>query len=163
MLGRLQEIQQVTEAIQSGSVSVVWITGGPGFRKTTVASKTAHELNRLEPERAILFCSLRCTKRFHDAAILMTLTCSKNQTRLPEKPKQWLLNWSKQQVSKVTFVLDNADDVLEYDDTNDFLNLLQEMKRFSENKVTFIITSRKAYTRVSPESTKNVRLACLPV
>ena len=163
MFGRLQDIQQVTEAIQSGSVSVVWITGGPGFGKTTVASKAAHELNRLERERAILFCSLRCTKRFHDAAILMTLTCSKKQTHLPEKPKQWLLNWSKQQVSKVTFILDNADDVLEYDDTNDFLNLLEEMKRFSENKVTFIITPRKAYTTVIPESTKNVRLACLPV
>ena len=93
----------------------------------------------------------------------MALTCSKNQTHLPQKPKQWLLNWSKQQVSKVTFVLDNADDVLEYDDTNDFLNLLEEMKRSSENKSTFIITSRKAYTTISPESTKNVRLACLPV
>ena len=93
----------------------------------------------------------------------MTLICSKNQTHLPEKPKQWLLNWSKQQVSKVTFVLDNADDVLEHDDTNDFLNLLEEMKRFSENKTTFIITSRKAYTTVSPESTKIVRLASLPV
>ena len=151
MFGRLQEIQQVTKAIQSGSVSVVWITGGPGFGKTTVASKAARELNRLERERAILFCSLRCTKRFHDAAILMTLICSKNQTHLPEKPKQWLLNWSKQQVSKVTFVLDNADDVLEYDDTNDFLNLLEEMKRFSENKATFISTSRKAYTTVSPK------------
>ena len=162
MFGRLQEIQQVTEAIQSGSVCVVWITGGPGFGKTTVASKAAHELNRLERERVILFCSLRCTKRFYDAAILMTLTCSKNQTHLPEKPKQWLLNWSKQQVLKVTFVLDNADDVLKYDDTNDFLNLLGEMKRFSENKVTFIITSREAYTRVSPKSTKNVRLASLP-
>lgn len=162
MFGRLQEIQQVTEAIQSGSVSVVWITGAPGFGKTTVASKAARELNKLESERAILFCSLRCTKRFHDAAILMTLTCSKNQAHMSEKPKQWLLNWSKQQVSKVTFVLDNADDVLEHDDTNDFLNLLEEMKRFSENKTTFIITSRKAYTTVSPESTKIVRLASLP-
>ena len=94
MFGRLQEIQQVTEAVQGGSVSVVWITGGPGFGKTTVASKAVHELKRLECERAILFCSLRCTKRFHDAATLMALACTKNQTHLPEKPKQWLLNRS---------------------------------------------------------------------
>ena len=162
MFGRLQEVQQLTEAVQGRSVSVVWITGGPGFGKTTVASKAAHELNRLECEHAILFCSLRCTKRFHNAAILMALTCSKNPTRLPEKPKQWLLNWSKQQVSKVTFVLDNADEVLEHDDTNDFLHFLEEMKRLSKNKATFIITSRKAYTTVSTESTKNVPLASLP-
>lgn len=87
MFGRLQEIQQVTEAIQSESVSVVWITGGPGFGKTTVASKAAHELTWLECKRAVLFCSLRSTKSFHDAATLMTLSCSKNQTHLPEKPK----------------------------------------------------------------------------
>ena len=53
MFGRLHEIQQITEAIQSGSVSVVWITGGPGFGKTTVANKAAHELSRLDCERVV--------------------------------------------------------------------------------------------------------------
>ena len=161
MFGRWQEIQQVIKVIQSELVSIVWITGGPGFGKTTVASKAAHELTRLECRRAVMFCSLRSTKSFHYAATLMTLSCNENQTHLPEKPKHWLLNWSKQQVSKVTFVLDNADEVLEYDDRNDFLNLLEEMKRLSEKKVTFIITSRKAYITVSPQS--NVRLAILSV
>ena len=111
MFGRLHEIKQVTEAIQSGSVSIVWITGGPGFGKTTVANKAAHELSRLDCKRAVLFCSLRSTKSLSDAATLMTLACSEKQTQPPANPQHWLLNWSKQQTSKVTFVLDNADDV----------------------------------------------------
>ena len=163
MFGRLQEIQQVTEAIQGGSFSVVWITGGPGFGKTTVASKAAHELSRLDCKRTVLFCSLRSAKSFHDVATLMTLVCSKNQTQPPEKPKQWLLNWSKQQLSNVTFVLDNADEALEDNDCiNEFINLLEDMRRLSRQNVTFIITSRTACNTTSPQ-TKSVRLACLPV
>ena len=163
MFGRFQEIQQVTQAIQSGSVSVVWITGGPGFGKTTVASKAAHELSRLDCERAVLFCSLRSAKSFRDVATLMTLVCSKNQTQPPDKPEQWLLNWSKQQVSNVTFVLDNADEALEDGDCiNEFTNLLEDMRRLSRQNVTFIITSRTACSTTSPH-TENVRLACLPV
>ena len=80
MFGTTQEIQQVTEAIQSGSVSVVWITGGPGFGKTTVASKAAHELSKPKNDRRVLFCSLRSKKTFHDAATLMALACSMIQS-----------------------------------------------------------------------------------
>ena len=161
MFGRLHEIQQVTEAIQSGSVSVVWITGGPGFGKTTVASKAAHELTRLASERAVLFCSLRSKKTLHDVATLMSLACSKTQTQPPETPQHWLLNWSKQQVSNVTFVLDNADEILEDSDCKEFMNLLEEMRKFSRN-VTFMITSRKICSFPSLHNTENVRLDCLP-
>ena len=162
MFGRLQEIQQVTEAIQSESVSVVWITGGPGFGKTTVANKAAHELSRFDCEREVFFCSLRSTKSLSEAAMLMALACSKNQTQPPENPQHWLLNWSKQQSSKVTFVLDNADEVLEDSDCiNGFLNLLENMRRLSRQNVTFIITSRMACITPSSQS-KNVRLPCLP-
>ena len=163
MFGRLHQIQQIIEAIQSGSFSVVWITGGPGFGKTTVANKAAHELFRLDSERAVLFCSFRSTKSFRDAATLMTLACSKNQTQPPENPQHWLLNWSKQQTSKITFVLDNADEVLEHSDSiNEFSNLLENMRSLSGQNVTFIITSRMACSTLSSQS-KNVRLSSLPV
>ena len=161
--GRLQEIRQVTEAIQSGSVSVVWITGGPGFGKTTVANKAAHELSRLDCERAVLFCSLRSTRSLSEAATLMALACSENQTQPPEDPQHWLLNWSKQKSSMVTLVLDNADEVLEDSVCrNEFLNLLENTRRLSRQNITFIITSRMAF-RANSSQPKNVRLACLQV
>ena len=93
----------------------------------------------------------------------MTLACSENQTQPPENPQHWLLNWSKQKSSRVTFVLDNADEVLEDSDCiNEFLNLLENMRRLSGQNVTFIITSRMACSTTSSPS-KTVRLACLPV
>ena len=128
MFGRLQEIQ-VTKAIQSESVSVVWITAGPGYGKTTVANKAAHGLSRFDCEWKVFFCSLRSTKSFSEAAMLMALACNKNQMQPPENTQYWFLNWSKQQQSsKVTFVLHNADEVLEDSDCiNEFLNLLENM------------------------------------
>ena len=93
----------------------------------------------------------------------MTLACSENQRQPPENPQHWLLNWSKQKSSRVTFVLDNADEVLEDSDCiNKFLNLLENMRSLSGQKITFIITSRTACSTTSSQS-KNVRLACLPV
>ncbi|KAJ7369475.1 Eukaryotic translation initiation factor 4 gamma [Desmophyllum pertusum] len=97
VFGRLDEIQQITDAIQSGTVSLVWITGGPGFGKTTVANKAAHELAKPEYDRAVLFCSLRSKATLYDVATLMTLACSTNQMKPPENTQHWLLNWSKQQ------------------------------------------------------------------
>ena len=162
MFGRFQEMQQVIEAIQSESVCVVWITGGPGFGKTTLANKAAHELSNIDCERVVLFCSLRSTKSLSEAAMLMALACSKNHTQPPENPQHWLLNWSKQQSSKVTFVLDNADEVLEDSDCiNEFLNLLENMRRLSRQNVTFIITSRMACSTPNSQS-ENIRLPCLP-
>ncbi|KAJ7349553.1 hypothetical protein OS493_038593 [Desmophyllum pertusum] len=84
--GRSKETDEVVEAIQSGEEAVVLITGGPGFGKTTVAKRAARSHGR---------------------------TCE--QPQLQENPQLWLQNWSKQLKGNVTFVLDNADDVLDRD------------------------------------------------
>ncbi len=161
MFGRLREIQQVTEVIQIKSVPVVWITGGPGFGKSTVAKKAAHKLAKPENDRTVLFCSLRSETTLHDVATLMTLACSKNQMQPPENPQHWLLTWSKQQVTKVTFVLDNADEVLEGADCKEFMGVLEKIRTFSRRNVTFIITSGKACTHNQLQDA-SVRLGCLP-
>ena len=58
VFGRSKEIQQVVKAVQSGTVSIAVITGGPGFGKTTVANKVAHKLAKSEDCRSVLCCSL---------------------------------------------------------------------------------------------------------
>jgi len=62
MFGRSQELQQVKECLQSATVSIVVITGGPGFGKTTVAKAVAHELAKSENRQTVLFCSLQSMK-----------------------------------------------------------------------------------------------------
>ena len=46
----------------------------------------------------------------------------------------------------VTFILDNADDVLESGDgPAEFARLLQDMRMLAKDNVTFVVTSRKAF------------------
>ena len=161
VFGRQQEIQEVTEIIQRGQVPAVVITGGPGIGKTVVANKVCHELVAdREYNTALLFCHLGSKTTLMDVANSMILVCSNNYSQPPENPERWLLNWSKQQKQRVTFVLDNADDVLETPDCAQFVRMLSDMRVFSGLHVNFIITSRKIIKDPSLEI-KEVRLKSL--
>ena len=169
--GRTEEIKQVTKAIQEGKTAAVIITGGPGFGKTTVANNVAHELVANEEYKtAVMFCSLRSKTKISDVATSLILACSKNLSQPPENPKHWLLNWSKQQEQRVTFVLDNADNILESDDRSQFVGILRDMRNLSGRNINFVVTSGKAFTdpnmtttevrlnALSPEDAQNVLL-----
>ena len=172
VFGRSEEIKLVTEAIQVERVGAVVITGGPGFGKTTVANKVAHQLvaNRYY-KNMVLFCPLRSKTTVNDVATSMILSCNKNHSQPPDNPLHWLLNWSKQQTENVTFVLDNADDVLESADRSQFISILRDMRILSGQNVSFVVTSRRVFkdsglkmTEVrlkplSPEESKNVLMA----
>lgn len=146
VFGRSQEIGMVTEAIQREGIAAVVITGGPGFGKTTVANKVAHNLaNNQHDRNTVLFCALRLMTTVVEVATAMILACNKNHSQPSENPKHWLLNWSKKQMANVTFVLDNADDVLESDDRIQFTSILRDMRILSAHKVTFVVTSRRLF------------------
>ena len=174
MFGRSQELQLVRDNIESETVAMVLITGGPGFGKTTLAKAVAHDL-AAKPERCVLFCRLLSKHTFNEVAIEMIHSCGncKSVTQLPEKPDQWLKDWSRQTQKPVTFVLDNADDVLESDQRQRFLflSILREMRWLSQKKVTFVVTSRKEFkipelpseyvvlSSLKPEQAKEVLLS----
>ena len=158
IFGRSQDIRVVIEALQTERVAAVLITGGPGFGKTTLANKVAHELVDNERYRnTVLFCSLRSKTTVFDVAISMILACSKNYSQPPENPQHWLLNWSKQQTENVTFVLDNADDVLGSDGRTQFTSILRDLRILSGQRVTFVITTRRVF-KDSSLKMKEVRL-----
>ena len=157
MFGRDDEIKEVIRIVQTGPEPIVLITGGPGFGKTTVANKVAHELAKPENERTVLFCSLLTHRTFNEVATEMIHSCGTIHTKVPENPKQWLKDWSKQIETQVTFVLDNADGVLESKDRTLFENILCEIRTSSQQKVTFVITSRKTF-KVPNLQLREVRL-----
>ena len=157
VFGRDQQIKEVTEAIQSGREAAVVITGGPGVGKTTVAIKAAYKLVQ-ERGRRVLFCDLTSKKTSRDVETLMLLTCINRVS--PDNPQNWLFSWSKQLTSTVTFVLDNADDVVDHE-CEEFLKFLSDIRTYSRQGVTFIITSRREFGESIIQS-RIVRLGHLP-
>ena len=155
VFGRDKQIKEVIEVIRQEATVV--ITGGPGLGKTTVATKAAYKLKQ-EHGRRLLFCDLTSTKKSHDVANLMLGKCS-NHTSI-DNPQHWLFNWSKKLKSSVTFVLDNADDVVD-SECEEFLKFLSDIRTYSIQKVTFIITSRREFGEGIIQS-RIVRLGQLP-
>ena len=141
VFGRDKQIEDVIEVIQSEREAAVVITGGPGFGKTTVAIKAAYKLEQ-EHGRRVWFCDLTSKKTSRDVETLMLVACSNHTS--PDNPQHWLFHWSKELKSSVTFVLDNADDVVD-SDCEEFLKFLSGIRTFSRQKVTFIITSRRKF------------------
>ena len=157
IIGREEDIQRVMEAVQTETSDAVLITGGPGFGKTTVASKVAHELVKPEYKKSVYFCHLRSKTTINDGAMSMLLACSENLAQPPEAPQHWLLNWCKQPLKNVIFVLDNADQILDADDHGAFLNFLHEISTYSKQNVTFIVTSRQTFN-IPDMNVANIRL-----
>ena len=110
-----------------------------------MAKAVAHELARSENMRKVLFCRLLSKKTFNEVAIEMIHVCGKSYAQPPENPEHWLKDWSRQIEMQVTFVLDNADDILESKQRSSFLDILREMTQLSEKKLTFVITSREQF------------------
>ena len=161
--GRSQDIQKATEAIHNEAAAAVMITGAPGFGKTTVANKVAYELDRLQ--HVVFYCSLRSKASLNEVASSMILVCSTNQCQPPENPQHWLLNWSKQQLDlKITFVLDNADDALESQESrSQFVRMVCDMRNLSKQNITFVITSRKTFNAAGYHLViEEIRLSNLP-
>ncbi|XP_068747837.1 uncharacterized protein [Montipora capricornis] len=144
VFGRAEEIKEATQAIQSGKFSVVVITGAPGFGKTTVANRVAYELARPQNDRTVFYTSLRPKATLDDVATSMFLACSTNQSQPPDNPQLWLRNWSKLRSTGVTFVLDYADGVTECQGSG-FVDLMNEMRALSRQKISFVVTSRKTF------------------
>ena len=162
VFGRSKDIQKATEAIHNEAASAVMITGAPGFGKTTVANKVAYELDRLQ--HVVFYYSLRSKASLNEVASSMILVCSTNQCQPPENPQHWLLNWSKQQLHlKITFVLDNADDALESQDSRgQFVRMVCDMRKLSKQNITFVITSRKTFnSAVYNLAIEEIRLSSL--
>ena len=157
VFGRNQEIERVTKMAEGGDIPVVLVTGGPGFGKTTVAKRVAHELKISEKKGTVLFCSLQTKSTLNEVAIRMVNICGSVSTQVPENPGQWLRDWRKHIQSQVTFVLDNADGVLDSGDRESFLSLLCDLRSLSRQKATFVITTRKTFEH-SDLQPKEVRL-----
>ena len=113
------------------------------FQKSRNCKPFPLELAKPKYNRSVLYCSLLSQASLGDMATTMFLICSNSHSQPPENPTLWLRYWSIQRVEKVTLILDNADHVLESGDRQEFVNMLRDLRIYSRQSLSFIITSRK--------------------
>jgi len=75
-----------------------------------------------------------------------------------------LLNWCRRLKHELILVLDNAEDAMEEDVRNSFTELLKDMRKCSQSKIKFLITSRRSHIdRATGLNVKAIELGPLDV
>ena len=142
--GRVTEVNEVVQSLSgASSTSAVLVYGGAGYGKTTIAIQASYQITRAFDSH-VLFCSLRgfcCSEEDICRNILSICTSGKLTS---ENPKYELLNWCRKLEHKIVIVLDNAEDALEDDIRDLFISLIEQMRKCSQMKMKFLITSRQS-------------------
>lgn len=149
--GRKSECDEIICQVTSKSTRIVSVWGSPGFGKTSVAIAVGHHLQSLE--LPVCFLSLRGLKSKSDLTSKFLGLLRKFLPFSNDEPSQQLslddeLCRIFSRISdSLVCILDNADDLLESgvpNVTNEVIDLLEEILRSNE-KVTFLVTSREAF------------------
>lgn len=155
--GHVTEVNDIVQALSNDSgkgVVAVLVSGIPGIGKTTVAIQACHQLTSKHGS-IVKFCSLRCAHPGEESSkheeskgerelreILNVCVPGHQQTN--ENPRHVLLNWCRRLEHELILVLDNAEDAMEEDVRDSFIELLKEMRKCSQSKLKFLITSRRS-------------------
>ena len=70
--------------------------------------------------------------------------CVPGYQQTNENPRYVLLNWCRRLEHELILVLDNAEDAMEEDVRDFFTELLKDMRKCSQSKLKFLITSRRS-------------------
>ena len=150
--GHTKEVDIIVGALSdssSSAVAGVLVSGIAGVGKSTVAIQAGHELKR-KFESIVKFCSLRgassSKEESEEEGELREIlnVCVPGHQQSSENPRHVLLNWCRRLECELILVLDNAEDAMEYPTGDSFIQLLKAMRRCSECKIKFLITSRRS-------------------
>ena len=88
--------------------------------------------------------------------------CVPGHQQTNENPRHVLLNWCRRLKHELILVLDNAEDAMEEDVRDSFTELLKDMRKCSQSKLKFLITSRRSdIDRASGLNVKAIKLGPL--
>lgn len=155
--GHVMEVNDIVQALSdnnSKAVAAVLVSGISGIGKTTVAIQASIQLTSKHGS-IVKFCSLRCVQLGEESGdydeskgerelreILNVCVPGHQQTN--ENPRHVLLTWCRRLEREMILVLDNAEDVMEEDVKDFFTELLKNMRKCSQSKLKFLITSRRS-------------------
>ena len=147
--GHTEEVDNIVKALSgdSSKTAGVLVSGIAGVGKSTVAIQAGHRLKN-EFESIVKFCSLRgaCKGESEDDGALREIlnVCAPGHQPTSENPKHVLLNWCRRLECELILIVDNAEDAIENRTDYSLSNLLSDMRKCSDCKIKFLITSRRS-------------------
>ena len=139
--GTSDEIQRLTRYVAKEHISIVAVTGGPGYGKSSVAIASSHELVRLGiPVHYVSLSEVNSIEAFVMAFIHTTAKRKKTE-QMPEKDE--IFSWVSSLDTKTVVILDNADllTLNETDLRSNFLKLLKDAVAKS-SYIHFVVATR---------------------
>ena len=139
--GRSEQIQRLIHYVVTEHISIVAVTGGPGYGKSSVAIVSSHELVKLGiPVYYVSLSEVNSIEAFVMTFMQAVGRKMKNE-QLPGKGE--FLSWTSSLDFKTVAVLDNADllTLMRTDLRHDFLKLLKDATARSSN-IHFVVATR---------------------
>ena len=134
-IARDAEIQRVISLIEEEK-AVVSLHGGPGFGKTAIAIEVSHKLDE-DHNVPVIFCQLTTATTVDE---MVRGLCRDVGIYHEDDPKSSLIVWLKNVKSKVIFVMDDIDNLLE--DKTFFYEFVRLLRKNSNQHCQIVTTSR---------------------
>ena len=137
--GREEEIQHIVDLVSIEHVSIISITGGPAYGKSSLAIVSSHRL--MERGIPVYYVSLSVANSIETFIIaFMHATATKKTEEAPHKNE--VLHWVSSLEANTVVILDNADHLaLNEQNRNEFLVLLKDIVAAS-SYVHLVVTTR---------------------
>ncbi|CAB3989383.1 E3 ubiquitin- ligase DZIP3 [Paramuricea clavata] len=135
---REAEIQKVITLLKDEGKAVVSLHGGPGFGKTAIAIEVSHKLSE-DHNIPVIFSQLT-TATTVDEMVLRLCRDVGVYHEDKDDPKSSLILWLKNVKSKVIFVMDDIDNLLE--EKTSFYRFIRLLRKNSNQHCQIVTTSR---------------------
>ena len=149
--GRDDEIQKVITLLKDEENAVVSLHGGPGFGKTAIAIQVSHKLNE-NLGIPVVFSHLDTAATIDEMVLIL---CRDIGIHYEDDPSSSVILWLRNIKSKVIFVMDDIDNLLE--NKTKFYEFLRLLRKSSNQDCQIVTTSRKSF-KIPKLSTPEVQV-----
>ena len=139
---RANEIQTVITSLLSEKKAVVSLHGRPGFGKTAIAIEVSHRLSE-DHNIPVIFSQLTTATSVDEMIRQLCLDVGVNHE--DKDPKSSLILWLKNIKSKVIFVMDDIDNLLDVTSKRAFYDFVRLLRKNSNQSCQIVTTSRSSY------------------
>ena len=139
---RVAEIENVITSLLKKEIAVVSLHGGPGFGKTAIAIEVSHKLSE-DHDIPVVFSQL--TTATNEDKMVRQLCLDIGVNLEGEDPMSSLILWLRNIDTKVIFVMDDIDNLLDDTSRHTFYHFVRLLRKNSNQQCQIVTTSRTSY------------------